>query len=107
MAMLGVLIGSALSVAAALLLARSFSIPEIGVLPFAVSAIVVASVAMAASFFPAWRVTLLSPMSAIRNEPQSAWQAVREKIGRARAKTPGEQGHKPGRLVPRASQGRR
>jgi ABC-type lipoprotein release transport system permease subunit len=54
------------------------------VLPFAVSAIVVVSVAMAASFFPAWRATLLSPMSAIRNEPQSAWQAVREKIGRAR-----------------------
>jgi putative ABC transport system permease protein len=84
MAALGVLIGGALSVAAAWLLARSFSIPEIGVLPFAVSAIVVASVAMAASFFPAWRATLLSPMSAIRNEPQSAWQAVREKIGRAR-----------------------
>ncbi len=81
MAVLGVLIGGGVSAAAAWLLVRSSTVPEIGVLPFAVSAIVVVGVAMAASFFPAWRATLLSPMSAIRNEPQSVWQALREKIG--------------------------
>ena len=40
-------------------------------------------VAGAASFFPAWRATLLSPMVAIRNEPGSTWQSARQTVQRA------------------------
>ena len=45
-----------------------------GFLPFVLSAAIVAIIAMASSFFPAWRATMLSPMVAIRNEPGSMWE---------------------------------
>src|SRR5262249_36972468 len=39
-------------------------------------------VAAAASSFPAWRATRLSPMAAIRDESQSVWESARSGIGR-------------------------
>ena len=36
---------------------------------------------MAASFFPAWGATLLSPMVAIRNQPGSMWDTARHGMG--------------------------
>src|SRR5262249_38238331 len=50
---------------------------DIGVLPFVSSTAIVAAVAAAASSFPAWRATQLSPMVAIRNESRSVWQSAR------------------------------
>ncbi len=37
-------------------------------------------VALVACAIPAWRASLLSPMAAIRNEPESMWQTARGKI---------------------------
>ena len=59
------------------LLTRAFEIRDIGALPFVGATAIVAGVAGAASFFPAWRATLLSPLVAIRDEPGSSWRAAR------------------------------
>jgi sigma-B regulation protein RsbU (phosphoserine phosphatase) len=39
-----------------------------------------AAVGLAASIVPAWRATLVSPLVAIRNEPESLWQAARQRM---------------------------
>jgi putative ABC transport system permease protein len=83
MAALGVALGGAATVAAAWLLIRSFEIHDAGVLPFVSSTAIVAAIAMAASFFPAWRATLLSPMVAIRNQPDSMWESTRQSFFQA------------------------
>jgi sigma-B regulation protein RsbU (phosphoserine phosphatase) len=44
---------------------------------------VVALIVAAASYVPAWRASVLSPMVAIRDEPGSAWQSVRRGFLRA------------------------
>lgn len=69
----GIAIGAAISVAATWIIVRAFSIENLAAAPFIASSAIVAAVAMAASFFPAWRATLLSPIVAIRNEPRSMW----------------------------------
>jgi serine phosphatase RsbU (regulator of sigma subunit) len=74
MAAYGVAIGGIASIAAVWLLARELEFQNPGFLPFVLSAAIVAIIAMASSFFPAWRATLLSPMVAIRNEPGSVWE---------------------------------
>jgi putative ABC transport system permease protein len=74
MAAYGVALGGIASIAAVWLLARELEIKNPGFLPFVLSAATVAIIAMASSFFPAWRATLLSPMVAIRNEPGSMWE---------------------------------
>ncbi len=63
----GVLVGSLAAIGAASYLDRVFQIGEIGSVPFLCSAALVAVGAFAASFFPAWRAALLSPLVAIRN----------------------------------------
>ena len=78
MAAYGIAIGAVAVTAATWLLLRVFGmIREIEVPPFAYSVILVGAVACAASFFPAWRATLLSPMVAIRDESDSIWQSTR------------------------------
>ncbi len=57
-------------------LIRVFEFHDVSFLPFATSIAIVAAIAMSASLFPAWRATLLSPMVAIRNEPESMWQSA-------------------------------
>ena len=84
MAAYGVAIGGIASIAAVWLLIRQFEIQggnggtgriqNPGFLPFVLSAAIVAAIAIASSFFPAWRATMLSPMVAIRNEPGSMWE---------------------------------
>ncbi|MGH9630994.1 MAG: FtsX-like permease family protein, partial [Bryobacteraceae bacterium] len=83
MAAYGVAIGGLAVVAASWFLVRTFEIRDLGWLPFVSSTAIVAGVAIAASFVPAWRATLVSPMVAIRNEPGSVWQSARLGIRRA------------------------
>jgi hypothetical protein len=82
MAVYGVIAGGVAVVGAVPLLMRAFEIHQIDWLPFASSTAIVSAIAMVASFFPAWRVTLLSPMVAIRNEPGLAWRSLREAVSR-------------------------
>jgi predicted permease len=82
MAAYGVALGGAASVGVMWLLVDALSLRHASVLPFAGSAISVGLVVMAASFFPAWRATLLSPMAAIRDDPGSMWEDAREGLGR-------------------------
>jgi predicted permease len=83
MASLGVAIGGLLGLAAALYLARAFGIGNVGPTPFLSATAIVGAVAFAASAVPAWRASLLSPMVAIRDQPESVWQAARQKVARA------------------------
>ena len=77
MAGLGIAIGAVAAIASTSLVFRVFDVDRIGVLPFIASGVVVAVVAFAASFVPAWRVTALSPMVAMRNEPGAMWRSTR------------------------------
>ena len=45
-----------------------------------VAAVAMVAVALVASAVPAWRASLLSPMVAIRDQPESVWQAARQKV---------------------------
>jgi putative ABC transport system permease protein len=76
----GALLGSVAVVASSWILIRVFEIRGVGAFPFVLSTVIVGSVATIASFFPAWRATLVSPMVAIRNEPGSMWQSARRSI---------------------------
>lgn len=76
MALYGVGFGAIMAGTAAWILVHVSTVPGVGALPFAASTAIVAAIAMGASFFPAWRATLLSPMVAIRNEPESMWQSA-------------------------------
>jgi predicted permease len=80
MAAAGVVVGGVATIGAVSLLARFFELHDIGWLPFASSTVIVAGVATAASSFPAWRATQLSPMAAIRDESQSVWESARTGI---------------------------
>jgi putative ABC transport system permease protein len=79
----GVIAGGIAALAGAFYLGRVFKIGDIGAEPFLYSTATVGAVALAASLLPAWRATLLSPMVAIRNQPDSVWQAARLKVRRA------------------------
>src|SRR5258708_39312661 len=46
------------------------------------SAAMITVVAATASFVPAWRASMLSPMSAIRNEPGSLYHAAEQQVTR-------------------------
>jgi predicted permease len=79
----GVAVGLAAAAAATWVLMSSFGVHEFAVRAFVYAAGIVAVVAGCASFFPAWRATLLSPMVAIRNEPRSMWRSTRRHLARA------------------------
>ena len=86
MAAVGIVIGAVAAIASTSILFRVFDVERIGVLPFVASAALVAVVAFAASFIPAWRVTALSPMVAIRSEPGaggSMWRSSRTSLAEA------------------------
>jgi predicted permease len=90
MAGYGIAIGIAASVAVTWFLVRQFEIAvgnggvgrleNPGILPFVVSTLVVTAAAMASSWFPAWSATLVSPMVAIRNQPESMWRTAGERL---------------------------
>jgi serine phosphatase RsbU (regulator of sigma subunit) len=83
MAGIGVVVGGLLGLAAAVYLARAFEIGNVGPAPFLSATAIVGAVAFAASAVPAWRASVLSPMVAIRDQPESVWQAARQKVARA------------------------
>jgi serine phosphatase RsbU (regulator of sigma subunit) len=83
MALVGVALGGLSLVGGIWLLARFLEVRDVGWLPVIFSTGVVALVAAAASYVPAWRASVLSPMVAIRDEPGSAWQSVRRGFLRA------------------------
>ena len=63
----GIVFGAAGVAGAVWLVARFFALGDVGWLPFVLATVVTAGVAIAASWFPAWRATRLSPMVAIRD----------------------------------------
>jgi putative ABC transport system permease protein len=83
MAAAGVVVGGALGLGATLSLKRAFDIGDVGAGPFVAATAIVGAVALAASALPAWRASVLSPMVAIRDQPESVWQTARQKIERA------------------------
>jgi ABC-type lipoprotein release transport system permease subunit len=77
-----VAIGAVAVIGAMWLLLQVFDVQNLGWPPFVFSGFIVAALAMAASLFPAWRAALLSPMVAIRDEPESIWESARQRIRR-------------------------
>jgi serine phosphatase RsbU (regulator of sigma subunit) len=80
MAEWGLAVGVMATAAATWLLVHNFGIHDIEGRPFVYSVAIVGTVSVAASFFPAWRATLLSPMVAIRNESTSLWESARRSM---------------------------
>jgi serine phosphatase RsbU (regulator of sigma subunit) len=74
MPLYGVVPGGVAAAGATWLLLHSDRVQSVNPLSFVYSTLLVAGVVALASFIPAWRATLLSPMVAIRNEPGSMWQ---------------------------------
>ena len=85
MAALGIAFGGVAVAAAVWWLTRAFEIRDTGPLPFASATGIIGGVAATAAFFPAWRATLLSPLVAIRDQPESTWEAARAGMRRAAA----------------------
>ncbi len=83
MAGYGVAAGAAAALAASFSLGRVFKIDGASPVALLFSTSIVALVAVAASILPAWRAARLSPMVAIRNEPDSIWKAGRQKVREA------------------------
>ncbi len=82
MAAYGLAFGGMALIATAWLLVRVLAVHDVGFLPYAFSTAIIASITLGASFFPAWRATLLSPMVAMRNEPATTWQSASASIRR-------------------------
>ena len=74
MALYGVALGGIAAAAATWLLLHSYGVQDVHASSFFYSTALVVGVVALASFIPAWRATLLSPMVAIRNEPGTMWQ---------------------------------
>jgi serine phosphatase RsbU (regulator of sigma subunit) len=74
MAVYGVVLGGVAAAGATWLLLHSYKVESVNPFSFVYSTTLVIGVVALASFIPAWRATLLSPMVAIRNEPGSMWQ---------------------------------
>jgi predicted permease len=83
MALAGIALGALALVGGVWGLARFLEVRDVGWPPVLFSTGVVALIAAAASYVPAWRASALSPMVAIRDEPGSAWESVRRGLLRA------------------------
>ena len=82
MAFGGVLLGAIAVVAITVILVKSAVIHSIGPSPYLYSTFAIAAVAVLASLYPAWRATQLSPMVAIRNDPETMWLHAGEHLRR-------------------------
>src|SRR4029450_6897977 len=83
MAAFGMAVGALALMGSVTVLARALNVRDVTWVPFALSIAVVAFISVAASFVPAWRASLLSPMVAIRDDSSSAWQSMRRRLRRA------------------------
>jgi predicted permease len=79
----GIAAGAVAFTAGAWFLTRYFDTLNPGWLPLVFATAVAAATAVLASSIPAWRAARLSPMVAIRDEPQSLWISARQSIRRA------------------------
>jgi predicted permease len=82
MAVGGIVIGAVMLVAAVWVLTEFLEVSGMGWLPFALSTALVGLVTATASYAPAWRASLLSPIVAIRDERGSAWRSASQHIRR-------------------------
>jgi len=82
MAGIGIIVGAVALLGSVVLLARALDVRDVSWVPFLFSIGVVAFISGAASYVPAWRASLLSPMVAIRDEPSSAWRSMRRRFRR-------------------------
>ena len=89
MALAGVLLGALAVVAITILLMKSAVIHSVGPSPYVYSTLAIAAVALLASLYPGWRATQLSPMVAIRNDPETMWLRTGEHIRRAASELSG------------------
>jgi len=85
MAGLGIAIGLVAASAGAWLLTRNFGVHHISAAPFAWAAVSMGGVAAAAACFPAWRISRLSPLVALRDERESLWREARRGVRAAAA----------------------
>jgi putative ABC transport system permease protein len=83
MAVFGIGGGGILAIAGTWIFSRALGLPDVTIIPFLSSTVVIAGVALGASFFPAWRATFLSPLAAIRNQPDSMWRSAQRGIRHA------------------------
>jgi putative ABC transport system permease protein len=83
MAAWGIGIGAVAVAGAAWLLSLSiFGVHVDGAQPFLYSTAMIAGITAMASFFPAWRATLVSPLVAIRNDTGSIWSEVAARVSK-------------------------
>ena len=80
MTAMGVAIGAVALAGSIWLLIRVLEIRDVSWMPFLFSTGMVALVAVAASYLPALRASLLSPMVAIREDAGSTWQSVHRRL---------------------------
>ena len=73
----GIIIGAVSAAVLSPILARAFSPQSVNAFSLLYATVIVAATAALASFIPGWWATRLSPMVAIRNEPESMWEAAR------------------------------
>jgi serine phosphatase RsbU (regulator of sigma subunit)/ABC-type antimicrobial peptide transport system permease subunit len=79
-AALGMLIGG-VAVAIALPAVQSaLRVEPMHALAYMIPVLGIGTITTTASFFPAWRATLLSPMVAIRNAPESMWESAAARL---------------------------
>lgn len=79
----GIGLGAVALVGAVWLLGQTLGVREIGWLPYLSSTVLVGLVTTAASYAPAWRASLLSPMVALRDERTSALGAAAGHVRRS------------------------
>lgn len=72
-------------------LVQNLHVAHVDVPAFAYCALVVVAVTCVASLVPAWRATLLSPMVAIRDQPETMWGAGRQRFRELRERLAGGQ----------------
>ena len=82
MAVGGLVLGALAVIAITVILMKSSVIHSVGSSPYIYSTLVIAAIAVVASVYPAWRATQLSPMVAIRNEPEIMWLRTRDQMRR-------------------------
>ncbi len=89
MAVGGLVLGALAVVAITILLVKSAVIHSVAPSAYVYSTLTIAAIALLASLYPGWRATQLSPMVAIRNDPETMWLRTREQVRRVTAELSG------------------